>query len=443
MSFKKIHVLQVSSTLGYAGTERALINFCRYYTREYFQVSVVAYMQGGPRERVLKDLNIPYLVADGSIERTVTFIAEQKINIVHFYRSGHFVLHEYELIKRIKELFPKIIIIETNIFGKHDSRIHAYIDCSIQISKVLNERYAKQAMGFNREKTKVIYFPVDCESFEHIEISDKELDEFKRTIGIQKNDFVIGRLGRPHIAKWGDLILDMMKYVVKKIPNIKFVIQSAPESRIKKMKRNKKLNKYFIFLDETSDDHKIALFYKTIDVYVHSSKIGEGFGMSLVEAGIFRKPVIVNSTPHKDNAQVEIIDHLKNGVIANYPQTFARAVEYLYKNPQKKIDIGNAWYEKVTRDFSARKIIPQIEKVFIEIMVEKGLFSVADKPHIYTTVSDPFSKEEISLFKNEYAQRLYNQFGNISFFERMRNYCMLPRKFYFRIRDFIEHRFLN
>ena len=78
-----------------------------------------------------------------------------------------------------------------------------------------------------------------CSHFEiflNIVLSNIEITEYRQRIGIKDSDFVIGKLGRPHVAKWSDLLLDMMPYVVRLIPNIKFVIQAAPKYRIEKIR---------------------------------------------------------------------------------------------------------------------------------------------------------------------------------------------------------------
>lgn len=437
---KKINILELAGSLSYAGTERVMLTFAKYLNRDFFNVFVTSYGCGGLREEHLKRMKIDYLIANYSIDAIIDFVKKNKINILHFHRCGKYIAYEFEIMRKVKEFDDKIVIIETNVFGKFDRLSDKYIDCHLNISKImLNERYARAVGRFDFQKVKVVYNPVDYKHFENFAVNVNDIKKYKHNLGINENDFVIGKLGRPHIAKWGDLVLEMMPYLVKFVPNIKFIIRSAPNSRIKKVKRSK-YNNYFIFLENTSDDMKIALFYSAIDIYVHASKIGESFGMTLAEAGIFKKPVVVNSTPTRDNTQIELIDHMKSGIIANHPQTFARAIAYLYKNPEKRREMGGAGYVKVLKEYNPEKITIQLEKVFIEKLVEKGYPVNQSIIDFYNGIEYEPSELEILAYKEEYQRKLKQEFSSLSFRENLINLFNKPGKFYYKVRDFLEHR---
>ncbi len=438
---KKINVLEIVDSFVYAGTQRVLVNFCKHIDKTIFNVFACAYNVGGPREKDLANYSIPYLIAKNDVQNILDFILNSKIDIIHFHRSGHFIPIELEIMKMVKELMPFVVIIETNVFGKFDKKSNTYIDCSLQISKMMmNERYVKNVGCFDFKKMKVLYYPVDILSFEKNIILESEKQKYKEKIGISEGDFVVGKMGRPDVSKWSDLLLYMMPYLVKAVPNIKFIIQTIPESRKKLLMKSEYKDKY-IFLDETSDDREVSMFYSIIDVYVHASKIGESFGMTLAEAGIFKKPVVVNSTPNRDNNQIELIDHLSTGIIANSPQSFARAVEYLYENSNKRIEFGENGYKKVDSLYNAKKITKQLEKIIIEQMLEKGYVVDSEIMKLYATGNfNIISEKEILNFKSEYQQRLKLEFWKLTLLEKTINFLYFPKKFYRKIFDFIEHK---
>jgi glycosyltransferase involved in cell wall biosynthesis len=438
---EKYNILEIVDSFGYAGTQRAAINFCRYLDRNFFNIYACAYCMGGPRTQELAEMGVDYLVANDGVEKIIKYILDHKVGIIHFHRSGHFVPIQYEILKRAKEEKPNLVIIETNVFGKYDKKTYDLIDCSLQISKMMcNERYVKKTGFFDFKKIRVLYYPIDFISFEKLLPTEHEIKKFKEEIGIKPGDFVIGKLGRPHIAKWSDLLIDMMPYLVKLVPNIRFIVMAIPESRKKRILSSEYRNNY-ILLDETSDDRKIALFYSTIDVYVHASKIGESFGMTLAEAAIFKKPVVVNSTPKKDNNQLELINHMETGIFANSPQTFARAVEFLYKNHDLRKGMGNKAYLKVFRDYNAVDTTKQLEKIVIEQIFKKGIEVGRELLNYYNRLSFFPSEKDILDYKKEYKKRLTWDFGTLSAGEKVVNFLNKPKKLYWKIRDFAEHRF--
>lgn len=436
---KKIKVLEVMFSVDC--TNRTVVNFCKGINKSLFDIKVLAYGKIGGKEKDLSDIGVEFVVANWDIEVIAGTIKKWQIDVIHFIGDGYNVPLEYEIFRRAKLINQNIILLETNFFGKFEKKSFSLLDCSLQISKMLlNERYVKEVGYFDYEKMKIIYHPVDCSGWDKIGITDEEIKTFKNKLGIKEDDFVIGKLCRPHIAKWDDLLLYMMPYLVKLVPNIKFIVQEMPDSRKKRVLKSKYKNQ-FILLKKTLDDRQVALFYKTIDVYAHTSKIGESFGHTLAEAGVFKKPVVINSTPHRDNNQLELVEHMKTGIIANYPQTFARAIEYLYKNNDVRIKMGEAGRVKIATVYDPRRIAEQLEKVIVDKRIKNKEYVDPQIMEYYNKVDYYPSEEEILAYKDEYKKRLKQEFGKLSILERCVNFMNKPRKLYYKVRDFIEHKF--
>ena len=251
---------------------------------------MLAYGGIGGKEKDLADIGVELVIANWDIEIITDAIKKWQIDAIHFVGDGHNTPLQFEIFRRARLINPNIINLETNYFGRYDKKSFPLIDCSLQVSKMmLNERYIKEVGYFDFDKTKVVYLLIDCGGWDKIVISDEEITAYKNKLGIKEGDFVIGKLGRPAVEKWSDLLLDMMPYLVKLVPNIKFIVQEMPDSRKKRVLRSKYKN-YYILLDQTLDDRQIVLFYKVIDVYAHASKIGESFGQTLAEAGVLKNP---------------------------------------------------------------------------------------------------------------------------------------------------------
>lgn len=436
---QKINILEIIHKIDC--TNRIVLNFCKGINREWFEAKVLSEGKVGGKEQDFTRIGTEYVIADKNIEVVKEAIKKWKIDIIHMHRSGHYDSFQYELYRQAKLINPNIIILETNFFGKFDEKSFPLIDCSLQVSKMmLNERYIKEVGRFDFEKTKIVYHPIDCAGWDAIQVSEADIQAYKNKLGIREGDFVIGKLCRPAIEKWSDLLLYMMPYLVKLVPNIKFIVQEMPESR-KRRVRASKYKDHYILLPATLDDREVALFFKTIDVYTHTSKIGESFGMTLAEAGVFKKPVVINSTPDRDNNQLEMIEYMKTGIIANHPQTFARAVEYLYKHKDLRFQMGEAAREKVARMYDPKRTAEQLEKIAVEKMVQNNQYVDPKIISYYKGVDFYPSQEEILAYKEEYKKRLKQEFGELSIGEVCINVLNKPRQFYFKVRDFLEHRF--
>lgn len=438
---RTINVLEVNANLEYAGGQRNMVTFAKYLRKDIFSVSVVAYQGSGYLGRLLELYDIPYMVARGDVEKILRFIEEKQIDIIHIHRSGGHVSIETSIIRGAKKINPNIIIIEKNVFGKFDPTLDSIIDCSLFQSMMhVNERYLpKSRKSFDFFKQKVFYNMVDRKEFDAYKVDEKRIDSYKKSIGIAPTDFVIGKIARPALEKWSDLIIDMVPYLVKKVPNVKIVIMGCPSSREKRIKRSR-YKDFFIFLSGTPNQNEVHDFYQAIDVLAHSSKIGECNGNTINEAMYWRKPVIVNSTPRKDNGQLEQVVHMKNGIVANTPITFAKGLIYLAENKEVRDTMGEAGFKQVETVNDPGTMTKRLEKLFLEKIQEKRVFENFTISSEYKSVVYAPGQEEIRQYIQEYKQRIKWEFGELTVYERFLLSLSAPRKLYYKIKDFLEHK---
>ncbi|VVB63779.1 Glycosyl transferases group 1 [uncultured archaeon] len=185
----------------------------------------------------------------------------------------------------------------------------------------------------------------------------------------------------------------------------------------------------FAFLDDLSERDAIR-FYSSIDVLAHSSKIGESFGYTIAEAMAAKKPVVVNSTPLEDNAQIELVDNFKTGLIANSSQPYARAIGYLLNNKLEREEMGLAGYRKAKRNYDAPSTTRVLEKIYLELAIEKGIDLDDRVTSKYKDINYFPSREDIISFKGEYDKRLKESFGrqNLSYCLEVLGYKHLLNK---------------
>lgn len=434
----RLTVLELNTSLGYAGAQRTMISFCKYLNKDFFRVVAAAYGDGGPRERDLQTMKIPYVIGHGNLQAVVEFAQTENVDVVHFHRSGHHVPSEFELLQLLKKALPNCIVIETNVFGYFDKPASGLIDCHLLKSKMmLNERFVPASeQPFDYTKSRVVYNPVDAANFAQYVQSPEAIRAYRASLGIAPDDFVIGRFGRPDLSKWGDIILEMLPRAIRLIPNLKVIIQAAPAERLAWLG---KFGKQVIILPETSSEMEAQRFYQSIDVLAHSSRIGEAFGNTLNEAMYWRKPIVVNSTPRRDNGQLEQVDHNKTGLIANTPAAFANALVYLAHNPQEQHRLGQNGHAKVTTLYSPENTTASLEKAIIESVELKR--SVAPDLHLYaqSLMSLP-TEAEIIAYQSEYQSRLKTSWPAGGVMAQIADTAYCLRRFVRRIVEFVQRR---
>jgi glycosyltransferase involved in cell wall biosynthesis len=440
--FRKIKVLEMHSSFGYAGGQRNLFSFAKYFDRNLFEVFAASYIEGGVYEDKLNQIGVKTLVSRSEAKPILDFIAQNKIDVIHIHRSGGTVAIETAILQGAKKINPNLIIVEKNIFGKYDAENVDIIGCSFFQSMMhLNERYLRASGSvFDFVRMKVMYNMVDGKEFEKHVLTPEQVLEERKKLGIGKNDFVLGRIGRPDIAKWSDLVIGMAPYLVKLLPNFKFILMGVPLSR-KKIIKNSALSDHYIILEPSSDEKVVHTFYQVIDVLGHSSKIGECNGNTINEAMYWRKPVITNSTPKKDNGQLEQFEHMKSGIVANHPQTFARAVEFLAKNKAAAKSMGDEAYWRVAKINEPLTTVKRMEKYLAETVgasICSWSQSILDK---YNQITYYPGAKEIENYGRIYKNRLREDYGKLTISEIVSNKLKIPRKFITKIEDFIEHRF--
>jgi len=397
----KLKILEISNGLGVGGAGRTLQTFCRYLDKEKFDVKIACVFEGGKRAEELSKEGFTVTIFKGDVSRLKDYLRQEKFDVLHIHRRGAFEPHWQEI---LKDRFVPYVV-ETNVFAEFDEKTNPFIDVHLFKSMMmLNERYPDHSWPKNR----VLYNPVDVKLFEKFKLSPEEIMSRKSQLGIKDNETVIGKVGaRAAMEKWSWLVTDMFPLLLKEIPNVKMILQAAPAEVVKKLKQTSYVNN-LIFLPETEDESLQASYYQLLDVFVHSSKIGEAFGNTLNEAMVWKKPIVVNSTPWADNGQLEQVEPGQNGYIANTPRSFAAAVRFLLADRQKSQEMGEVGHHKVMTEYSPEKIVANLENIF--------------------KVSDDFkyfpSRNDIISYRSEYRERLKEDYLQSTFLEYVNFYLI-------------------
>lgn len=416
----KINVLQLSDTLGIGGTQKALQIFTEHLIKNIFNVYVCGIFEGGEREKILRSNGYETYVLRGSQKELILLMKMKKIDIVHYHRIRK--NHRFVIDAARKAGVPAIV--ETNVFGQSDEiGFGRLIDMHFLISKHTALRYMQNEKISIHEflvNCRVMYYPVNLKEFDECRLSKKEMELFKIKIGARKGTPLIARVGRPDMWKWTEFSIDVMSHILNRMPSVKYLIVGGiPDPIVSKIKKLK-LEKSFLSIG-TVLKRKLIAVYKSIDILAHSSKLGESFGYTIAEAMAAKKPVVVNSTPWVDNAQIELVDNGKTGLIANTPRTYADAVICLLEDRREAGRMGLAGYEKVKKQYNAEKITRMLEKIYVELLIRKGMDIDADVLDKYKNIKFFPTDQEVINYPKEYERRLLDYFGNPTRLERLRS----------------------
>jgi phosphatidylinositol alpha-1,6-mannosyltransferase len=155
-------------------------------------------------------------------------------------------------------------------------------------------------------KIKIIY-PGVSEKFS--EIDELKLKKIKNKYSL-KNKKIILTTGRLINRKNQQLVIDAIKKLKEKIPNLIYlIIGNGPKKKDYELKIKAYGLENNVKILTNIENDKLPYFYKLSDIFVMVSKTTsddiEGFGIVYLEAGIFAKPVIASAEGGSKEAVLE------------------------------------------------------------------------------------------------------------------------------------------
>lgn len=302
----------------------------------------------------IKDAADSYYFVKGDWEKAKEIIAHSNPSIIYlnsvFYESGY----RHDAISLAQYFREKgIRILSGEQFVVPDEEVERAVDVRLFVSKtcLLKYRYlCDKAHRSARCSLSYLYNPIET-----------------RPLRTVRDSFVIGRIGRASTDKWDRSLVDAMPAIVKKIPNVRFVFRAFPSQWKHSVPSD--VQKRCRFMPETSSLSELEDTIDQCDVMVQFSRIGETFGCAIAEAMARGIAVIVNSTDFRtkypydrDNAQVELVDHAKNGFVVVTQNELVHALQKLQSKTIRK-NMGVTAYKKA-QQFDAKKCTRQLENWF-------------------------------------------------------------------------------
>ncbi|OOV12697.1 hypothetical protein BXU09_14780 [Deinococcus sp. LM3] len=157
----------------------------------------------------------------------------------------------------------------------------------------------------SENRCSVLPNPIDTTVF----YSDKDKGEsFRKDFGIPLDAFVIGRVGQAIEAKWTPDIVYIFKEIAKMNLDVWLLLVGSPPSILSEIRGlDNSLRNRIILIDRINDDSSLLECYNAMDIFVHSARIGESFGLVIIEAMMCEIPVFSIGNIWRNNAQYEIL----------------------------------------------------------------------------------------------------------------------------------------
>ena len=347
-----MRILTVCAKLKRGGTERVAQNFSLALNRLGHQVAVLAYQQGGPRRRVIEEAGVPVHV--GADRLTQALEAADRFNpeLIHIHRTGSVNAVETELLRRLKVADRRVL--ETNVFGRVDySKGADLIDVHLQLTEWCMWRWRKW-LGQKADQVPGVILPNAVETGDFERCPPDDIEAFRQRVGIPPQAFLYGSVAQGFDRKWPPQLFQAFAEVAHEDPGAHMVCMGLPQTRqplLDSLPPN--VRSRIKTLPQTDSDQELSAFYSSLDCFLHCSTFGETFGMVLTEAMLCGCPCVTASLPHKGNSQVEVVGHMKGGVVAGSMSSFQQAVRLPWSDRDLRDRLAGTGREHVVGRFEA------------------------------------------------------------------------------------------
>ena len=350
----RVAVFQNSLALG--GTEKAAAQWAQLLSKRpgIASVRVVALSDGARRED-LERAGIPVRIVNVRDDAGTLLNALGDCDVVHAHAPGF--AHQGDVLgMALKKAGRKIAVVQTNIFGKLDNPAEdewtdfrcfiSWTSC-VQAARRSGRRLDQQ---FFRRRSVAVYPVADPTQHIHFERVKEGAADLRRSLGIGENEVLFGRFSRPEPNKWTPLVLEAFLSAFSVNPGIRLLLREPPPGVATYLasrglaawadKSSARIPNPIVLFRATGDAHDLACSQLACDVILHTSSIGESFGYGIAEPMALGRPVITHSVPWHDQAQLELVQHGKSGLVANCHRAMKGAILALAGDKEARMNCG-------------------------------------------------------------------------------------------------------
>ncbi len=372
MTNRKINVFQLVEGFGLGGAEKKLLELVKRMDKNRFRTVVCSLGLQGTSGNISEDfmklrnfgievLEIPrkHRIDIGLIYTLIKLIKSRRIDVIMttlYYAdimgavTGKLgdvkAVFFWETISSPEWLLPRRLI-------SYRAAIK-WCDKVISVSKRTADFLVEERKIYP-DKIKIIPYGVDLKKY-----SNGNSHMVRRKLKINEKDKIIGMVGRLVTQKGHVYLIDAATSIVKRYPNLKFLIVGDGNLRsvLEKKVKDNQLSNNFIFLGARND---VPDLLKAIDIFTLPS-LFEGLPNVVLEAMASKKPVVATSV---DGTKEAVING-KTGILVppRDPDSLSKALCDLLDNPQRALDFGKKSRKRVEEYFSLEKQVKSFEDLY-------------------------------------------------------------------------------
>lgn len=370
----KLKILHVVDGRFLGGAQVNILTICNNIDKDLFEVSVAA-TGGGAFEREAEKAGIPFY----PLELPKVLRSRYLKGLLHLQRREEFdLVHTHGGVagfygRLLKKHMPQIKVVHTihgihylnkdNMFVRGISKtIEQYLVQFTDMTICETENDFRTAIA-NRiaapDNTVIITNGVNLTRFSNL----KKNTALLAKLGLSTDNFVVGNISRFDVQKNQKLIIQAAYYLVKKYPEMRFVLvgDGKTMNAMKEYARDANLGQYIIFTGERTN---LEDFYSIFDIFVLPS-LWEGMPIVLLEAMAARKAIVCSNLPNlgeavKNNYSALMID-------PHDMDDLFQKISVLYLNDEARERIAqNAMIESTGYDETEK--VKQIEGLYAEVL---------------------------------------------------------------------------
>lgn len=218
-------------------------------------------------------------------------------------------------------------------------------------------------------KGKVVYIKgvgVDANEINPKAVEECSKKKEREKLCITEETYVIMSIGRLDREKYFDDIIKAMRVIKRRGAKFRlFIAGDGPlKSNLIKLSESFAFEKEATFLGYTEN---VSELLSLTNVYVSASS-REGLPVSVTEAMAMEKPIVA----YNIRGVRDLVEDGVNGFLVPFRdvEALAEKIIYLMKHSEVAKEMGKKGREKIEREFSLNMILPQMEKLYKEILIK-------------------------------------------------------------------------
>lgn len=349
------------------GAENAILNLCRYIDRSRFEPEVFYWSEYDDlavsiRKSGVRAVKLPFNVgvSVSTVNTIARMLRETGADLLH----AHFI--DTDLLGFLASRFARVPMVEhVYRYPYPEARRHSlrYRIMAAGLSKMICvsafvRDHLQQVTKLPPERFEVVFNGIDHAGFAD-RMSMPQKQALKRSIGLGKDDFVIGNVSHLAVDKGHECLLKAGLVVLMRKPHVKLLIvgEGPLNNDLRALSRRLGIADNVVFAGKRAD---VPDLLSCMDIFAFPT-LTESFGLCLIEAMASGRPVIATD----DGSAPELIINDREGILIppGDEKALAQAILRLMDDPELAKRLARAGLER-SKEFTVETMVRRLESLY-------------------------------------------------------------------------------